>query len=251
MRADRTRRRNRIASTTGPIIALFTAVTAVTAITAATTQPSPARPPAAAAPAPGEEITVHLDPEASRITFTLGATLHTVEGSFQLTEGEIRFDPATGEASGRVVVDAASGDTGNDKRDRDMHAKVLESDTHPRFILTPERVEGSFSPEGASQIVLHGSLEIHGGTHPVALSAEVRTANGRVEADGRLEVPYVEWGMEDPSKFILRVEKSVAVEVHAVGRLAAGAEEEAETGAGEPAAGDSSATENAPDEPGG
>lgn len=251
MRADRTRPRRRIASMAVPVIAIFTAVTVVTvtAVTTVTALPAPAQPPAASAPAPGEEITVHLDPEASRITFTLGATLHTVEGSFQLREGEIRFDPATGEASGRVVVDATSGDTGNEKRDGDMHAKVLESESYPHFVLTPERVEGSFSPEGTSQIVLHGSLEIHGGTHPVALSAEVRTENGRVEADGRFEVPYVEWGMKDPSKFILRVEKSVAVQVHAVGRLASGTGGEA--GAGEVPMDGSSPSETPVGEPGG
>lgn len=171
--------------------------------------------------APGE-ITMNLDPQASRITFTLGATLHTVEGSFQVVEGEVRFDPATGEASGRIVVDATSGDTGNDKRDRDMHAKVLESEQFPRFVFIPERLEGSFEPSGRSQVVLHGSLEIHGDSHPVAIPAEVGSEGDRLEADGHFEVPYVEWGMKDPSKFILRVEKSVEVEVHAVGRLSPG-----------------------------
>jgi|GEM_PF-264288 len=183
-----------------------------------------------------EALTVVLDPEASTVTFTLGATLHTVEGSFQVEEGEITFDPTTGEASGRVVVDATSGDSGNDSRDRDMHAKVLESESYPDFVFTPTRIEGDFQPSGASQVTLHGTLAIHGDEHEISIPATVAvnpvgdasetasaesSGNGelRLEATGSFEVPYVEWGLEDPSKFILRVKKSVDVTVRAVGRI--------------------------------
>jgi len=60
-----------------------------------------------------QEAVVTLDPAATKIDFTLGATLHTVHGTFKLKSGEIRFDPATGKASGAVIVDATSGYTDN------------------------------------------------------------------------------------------------------------------------------------------
>lgn len=180
--------------------------------------------PSVAAPAAAEEMTLTLDPEATAIEFTLGAFLHTVEGGFRLEEGEITFDPETGEVSGRVVVDATSGDTGNEKRDRDMHAKVLESERYPDFVFLPTRLEGAFEPAGASEVTLHGMLQIHGGEHEIAIPATVAvnpTEDGgrRLEATGTFEVPYVEWGMKDPSKFLLRVAKSVEVTVHAEGRI--------------------------------
>lgn len=178
----------------------------------------------AAAPSIAEELVLTLDPEATTIDFTLGAILHTVEGGFRLEEGEITFDPETGEVSGRVVVDATSGDTGNDKRDRDMHAKVLESERYPGFVFLPTRLEGAFEPAGAGEVTLHGTLQIHGGEHEIAIPATVAvnpTEDGgrRLEATGTFEVPYVEWGMKDPSKFLLRVAKSVEVTVHAKGRI--------------------------------
>lgn len=180
--------------------------------------------PGAAAPSAAEELTLMLDPEATTIDFTLGATLHTVEGSFRLEEGELTFDPETGDISGRVVVDATSGNTGNDKRDRDMHRKVLESERYPDFVFVPTRLEGAYEPARASDVTLHGTLQIHGGEHEIAIPATVavNTTGGgerRLEATGTFEVPYVEWGMEDPSKFLLRVAKSVEVTVHAEGRL--------------------------------
>lgn len=177
----------------------------------------------AARPAATEELTLTLDPEASTVTFTLGAVLHTVEGSFQLEQGEVHFDPETGEASGRLVVDATSGDTGNDGRDEDMHRKVLESARYPDFVFTPTRLEGTFVPSGTSEVTLHGRLEIHGGAHEIAVPVTAAVSSGpdgrRLEATGSFEVPYVEWGMKDPSKFLLRVKKKVEVTVHAEGRL--------------------------------
>ena len=47
-------------------------------------------------PAPGAERLLQLDPAASEIRFTLDATMHEVQGSFNLSEGEIRFDAETG-----------------------------------------------------------------------------------------------------------------------------------------------------------
>lgn len=177
-----------------------------------------------AEPAAAETLTLTVDPEASSVTFTLGAFLHTVEGSFRIEEGKVAFDPETGTASGRVVVDATSGATGSEGRDEDMHAKVLESETHPDFVLTPTRVEGTFNPSGASELTLHGTLAIHGGKHEISIPTTVAVSpvegNAlRVEATGTFTVPYVEWGMEDPSKFLLRVKKSVEVTVHAEGRI--------------------------------
>lgn len=169
--------------------------------------------------APAHAATVTLDPAASSIEFELGATLHTVEGSFDLTEGRVTVDPASGEASGRIVVDATSGDTGKEKRDRDMHEKVLESDRHPTIVFHPARVEGEVPTSGGGAVTLHGSLDIHGSRHPLAVPLDVTVDGDRVTATGSFTVPYVEWGMEDPSTFILRVDKEVEVTIEAVGRF--------------------------------
>lgn len=175
-------------------------------------------------PAAAEPLTLTLDPEESTVRFTLGATLHTVEGSFRIESGELTFDPATGEVSGRVVMDATSGKTGNRKRDRDMHEKVLESEQYPEVVFLPTRLEGVFQPAGESEVTLHGTVQIHGTEHEISIPATVEvetTEDGgrRLEATGTFVVPYVEWGMNDPSKFLLRVDKSVDVTIHAEGRI--------------------------------
>ena len=78
-------------------------------------------------PLAAETWTFTLDPAATEVRFTLGATLHVVSGSLRAREGRIVLDPETGEASGRIVLDATSAETGNRRRDDKMHEKILES----------------------------------------------------------------------------------------------------------------------------
>src|SRR5215204_2094420 len=60
-----------------------------------------------------EQHVLALDPQASKVTFTLKATGHMVEGGLALKSGRITFDPATGAASGEIAIDLGSAQTGN------------------------------------------------------------------------------------------------------------------------------------------
>ena len=171
-------------------------------------------------PAVGAGRLLTLDPAATEIRLTLGATLHTVHGTVALESGEIHIDMAGGALAGRVIVDATSAETGHEGRDRDMHRKVLESERFGRFVLEPRRLVGALDRAGTSQVEIHGDLSIHGDTHTVVLPAEVSIDGERLTATATLEIPYVAWGMKNPSKFLLRVSKVVQVEITVAGTLA-------------------------------
>jgi polyisoprenoid-binding protein YceI len=173
----------------------------------------------AGVPVHAEQLQLVLDPSDSTVSFVLGATMHKVKGSFTLISGEVFYDPATGIASGEIVVDARSGDSGNNKRDRDMHRKVLESDSHPTIVLRPERVEGELPTEGDADLRVIASLHLHGRAHSVDIPLTVSVNQESLRLRATFEVPYVEWGLRDPSKFVLRVAKQVTVSVDAIGRL--------------------------------
>jgi polyisoprenoid-binding protein YceI len=173
-----------------------------------------------AAPAAGAVWSLRLDPATAKVTFTLGATLHTVEGSLPLTSGEVRFDPGTGEASGRLVLDATGAATGSEGRDKKMHAEVLASAHFPEIVFTVRRAEVRVDPAGRGTVTMTGTLAIAGGEHVLAIAARVVRDGARVRAEGGFEVPYVSWGLKDPSAFVLRVAKVVEVSFVAEGTLA-------------------------------
>jgi polyisoprenoid-binding protein YceI len=165
------------------------------------------------------ELTVQLNPDTTRIAFTLRDVLHTVHGTFQLKSGTIHFNPAMGTASGLVVVDATSGDSGSKARDNKMHKEILESAKYPEATFTPERVSGQFNPERASTLQVSGIFRLHGTDHPVTLSFPVQVNGTSIAMSTHMVIPYVRWGLKNPSTFILRVSDKLDLDINATGRL--------------------------------
>jgi len=172
---------------------------------------------AAGLPAAAAEIQVHLEPESTTIEFTLKATMHTVHGTASLDRADFVFDTVSGAASGEAVVVSGSADTDKPKRDKKMHSSVLLSSEHPRIAIRAESIEGALELEGTSEVVLVGTMELIGAEHPIRVPMTVTIDDGTASVDAAFTVPYVEWGLDDPSTFVLRVGKEVPVTIHAEG----------------------------------
>lgn len=166
-------------------------------------------------PAAAAEIQVSLQPESTTIEFTLKATMHTVHGTAGLDRADFTIDTSSGVASGEAVVVSGSTGTQNDKRDKKMHSKVLLSATHPRVVIRAERIKGNLNLEGTSEITLVGTMELIGAEHPISIPMTVAMTGETATVEASFSVPYVEWGLKDPSTFVLRVGKEVPVTVHA------------------------------------
>jgi polyisoprenoid-binding protein YceI len=174
---------------------------------------------ALAAPAFSAEYSLRLKPENTKIEWTLSDVLHTVHGTFNLAGGEVNFDPVTGEASGRVVIDVTSGQSGSAARDKRMHANVLESRKYPEAVFTPDRIEGKLEIPGSSDVKVHGVFTIHGASHELVMNAKTLATADSMKANLKFAIPYVDWGMKDPSNFLLKVDKTVEFGVEAMGAL--------------------------------
>ena len=169
--------------------------------------------------ASGQDVQLHLDNSATKVEWVLGDVLHTVHGTFKLKRGDIRFDPATGKASGQLVVDATSGESGSGARDGRMHKNVLESAKYPEILFAPDRVDGNIAMQGDSDVKIHGVFTIHGATHDITIPAKTHIDQQKLTATLDFPVPYVKWGMKDPSNFLLKVKDTVQIEIHAAGQL--------------------------------
>jgi polyisoprenoid-binding protein YceI len=166
-----------------------------------------------------EELTVDFDRAKTEVTFVLTDVLHTVHGAFQLKEGHISFDPATDAITGDIVVDAASGNSGNVIRDRRMTRKILEADRYPDVRFTPFKLAGTILATGVSTVEIAGSFLIHGQTHEITIPMRIQMSQTKITATGKFIVPYVEWGMKDPSSFLLKVNDRVEIGLTAVGHI--------------------------------
>lgn len=167
--------------------------------------------------APDASIQLSLDPEQSKVHYTVDSTLHTVHGTFNVKSGTITLDPASGKASGEVVVYATSGDSGNSSRDERMHREILETKKYPDATFRPRQVEGTVVPAGTSDVKVLGVINLHGRDHEIVALVHAEMAADRWTGTAKFDVPYIQWGIKDPSNWLLRVKPVVSVELDMTG----------------------------------
>lgn len=165
--------------------------------------------------------TFMADPAQSQVAFTLGDTLHTVHGTFHLQSGTVRFDPKAQQMSGNIIVAAASGSSGDGVRDRRMTHEYLEA---PKFALatfSPKSFTGALAPSGDSTIQVQGTFTLHGTPHEITLPMQLHIDGNNCTAKTHFLIPYVKWGIKDPSAFLIRVNKEVLMDITLGGKISA------------------------------
>lgn len=176
-----------------------------------------ARPAGAAELRPGA---LELDPSKTLIEFRLPGDFHTTHGTFKLKRGTIEADPATGAASGSVVIDAASGDSGLSARDDRMRDSILEAQKYPGITFMTQHVAGQLGTDGQFRAKLQGVLTLVGTGHQITMEVQGRLSGDSLIATSHFSVPYVEWGLEDPSILFFTVAKQVDIDITTAGHVA-------------------------------
>jgi polyisoprenoid-binding protein YceI len=161
-----------------------------------------------------------VDPASSEVHFTLGASDGPVNGTFHLTSGEFTLDPATGAMTGTVTVDAASGDSGKKNRDKKMANDELKVQTYATVTFAPAKFSGQLKDPGDSTAQVDGAFTLIGQTHPVSVPMTIHMEGDRFTATGEFTVPFVSWGMKDPSFLFMKVDKEVKVQLKLTGTVA-------------------------------
>ena len=159
-----------------------------------------------------QAATYRIDPVSCEAGFDLKATAHTVHGTTTSVAGEVRVEPEDAGAlrfSGTISIGAASLATGNDKRDATMHSKSFLVDTYPKIEFKPAGFTPSGSPaaDGSVSGALTGLLTIRGQTKARTITATLTPHGDHIVASGTFEVTWAEFGIPDPSFFIVRIEK--------------------------------------------
>jgi polyisoprenoid-binding protein YceI len=174
--------------------------------------PAPPRPQGTAV-AP-KEVTLEVDPAQSKVHYTVDSTLHTVHGTFELKAGSaVHFNPENGDVGGEVAVYATSGESGNGARDERMHKEILQTQKYPDAIFRPKQIEGKVARDGTSDVKLHGVMLLHGGEHEVVALVHAEVEGDHWKGTAKFEVPYVQWGIKDPSNWLLKVKPVVNIEL--------------------------------------
>jgi polyisoprenoid-binding protein YceI len=160
-----------------------------------------------------------LDPSKTLVEFRLGGALHTCHGQFKLKRGSIEADEATGKSEGEIVVDATSGQSGDFLRDDRMKDNVLEAAKWPEITFNPRRIDGRLDAQGNFHAKLMGVLTLRGTRHDVVMDTQGSLHGSDLIATGHVSIPYVAWGLKDPSMLFLTVAKEVEISIATAGHI--------------------------------
>jgi polyisoprenoid-binding protein YceI len=169
--------------------------------------------------AQGQPETFSVNPDASKVDFALAGSGHHVEGTFHVQSGKIDFDPGAQKISGMVVVAAGSGNSGEPSRDKKMNNDVLETPRFAEITFEPKSYQGTLAPAGDSTIQVSGIFTLHGTPHGLTVPMQVHIDGSSLTAKGQFVVPYVKWGLKDPSIFVLKVAKEVNIDLTLSGQV--------------------------------
>ena len=164
--------------------------------------------------------TFAVNPDASEVRMKLNTTHEVVDGTFHIQSGSINFDRTASRISGIVIVAAGSGKTGNDSRDKKMNKDILKVDQFATVSFAPKSYSGTVVASGDSTIQVSGVFTLLGTDHDLTIPMQIHIDGSKATAKGQLVVPYVRWGLKNPSFLIWKAENDVAIDLTLVGDLA-------------------------------
>ena len=160
-----------------------------------------------------------VNSDASTVGMTLNTTHEVVNGTFHVQSGSIEFDRAAPRMSGSVIVLAGSGQTGNGSRDKRMTKEILRAEQYATVSFEPKSYTGSIAPSGDSTIQVTGIFTLLGTPHPITIPIVVHRDGASATAKAHFAVPYIAWGLKDPSFLVWKADKEVAIELLLSGRI--------------------------------
>jgi polyisoprenoid-binding protein YceI len=163
--------------------------------------------------------TFTVNPDAGKVGFALGGNGHHVDGTFHVHSGSIDFDRGAQIISGSVVVAAGSGNSGDQSRDKKMNSDVLDVAHFAEISFAPKSYQGTVAASGDSTIQVTGVFTLHGTPHDLTVPMQIHIDGATLTAKTQFQVPYVQWGLKDPSIFVLKVAKVVDIDLTLVGSL--------------------------------
>jgi len=160
-----------------------------------------------------------INPDASEVRMTLNTTHEIVHGTFHIQSGSIGFDRGAPEMSGSVVVLAGSGKTGNESRDKKMNRDVLKVDQYTTVSFAPKTYTGTIEASGDSTIQVSGVFTLLGTPHDLTIPIQIHMDGSKATAKAHFMVPYVQWGLRNPSFLFWKAENDVAIALSLVGHV--------------------------------
>ena len=136
------------------------------------------------------------------------------KGTNLAVTGTVTWNGETKTMAADVWVDLEKWDSHNPLRDK--HTRTMfEVEKFPRAHFTVAGVSGNTD---AGEVMLRGTLDMHGVKREIQIPGKLQVANGRISFQGNIDVKITEYGMKRPSLLGAQVADLVKLTVQAQGK---------------------------------
>ena len=95
----------------------------------------------------------------------------------------------------------------------------MKAQTYPTVTFAPTKFSGQVKDSGDSTGQVEGTFTLLGQTHTITVPMTAHMDGDHFTATGSFVVPFVNWGVKDPSFMFLKVDKEVKIELKLAGTV--------------------------------
>jgi hypothetical protein len=104
-------------------------------------------------------------------------------------------------------------------RDKRMNNSILDVEKYATVSFEPKSYAGILAPSGDSTIQVTGIFTLLGTPHEITVPMMVHLAGASATAKAHFVVPYVQWGLKNPSLLMWKVDNDVAIDLAITGQV--------------------------------
>ena len=94
-----------------------------------------------------------------------------------------------------------------------------EVEQHTTVSFEPKTYTGAIAPSGDSTIQVTGIFTLLGAPHEITVPMLVHLDGASATAKAHFVVPYVQWGLKNPSFMVWKADNDVAIDLNLVGAI--------------------------------
>ena len=101
-----------------------------------------------------------------------------------------------------------------------MNKDILKVDQYTTVSFAPKTYTGTIAASGDSTIQVSGVFTLLGTPHDLTIPMQIQIDGSKATAKAQFVVPYVQWGLKNPSFLIWKADNDVAIDLSLVGNIA-------------------------------
>jgi hypothetical protein len=100
-----------------------------------------------------------------------------------------------------------------------MSKDILKVERYAAVSFEPKTYTGAIAPSGESTIQATGIFTLVGTPHEITIPMLVHLEGTTATAKAHFVVPYIKWGLKDPSFMFWKADKDVEIDLFLVGTI--------------------------------